>query len=87
MGDADLHAFGVYVGLFQGDGFADAEAGGVDGGEDGAVLQVGWGYEDELGFFRAEDDGEGFFGAGAVYEVDFALAAKDAFIVKLYCVN
>lgn len=82
LGDADLHAFGVYVGLFQGDGFADAEAGGVDGGEDGAVFEVGWGGEDELNFVLAEDDGEGFFGAGAIDKVDFALAAKDAFVVE-----
>ena len=87
MGDADLHAFGVYVVLFQGDGFADAEAGGVDGGEDGAVFEVGWGGEDELDFVLAEDDGEGFFGAGAVDEVDFALAAQDAFIVKFYRID
>lgn len=70
-----MHTFGVYVGLFQGNGFADAEAGGVDGGEDGAVFEVGWGDQDELGFFGTEDDGEGFFGAGAVHEVDFSLAA------------
>jgi len=82
LGDADLHAFGVYVGLFQGDGFADAEAGGVDGGQDCAVFEVGWGDEDELGFFGAEDDGEGFLGAGAVDKVDFALAAQDAFVVE-----
>jgi len=35
----------------------------------------------------AEDDGEGFFGAGAVDEVDFALAAEDAFIVKFYSID
>jgi len=82
-----LHAFGVYVGLFQCDGFADAEAGGVDGGEDGAVFEVGWSDQDELGFFGAEDDWEGFLGAGAVDEVDFALAAKDAFVVEFDGVN
>lgn len=82
MGDADLHALGVDVGLFQGNGFADAEAGGVDGGEDGAVFEVGWGGEDALDFVLAEDDGEGLFDAGPVDEVDFALAAEDAFVVE-----
>ena len=51
------------------------------------MFEVGWGDQDELGFFGAEDDGEGFFGAGAVDEVDFALAAQDAFVVEFYGVD
>lgn len=46
------------------------------------MFEVGWGGEDLLDFVLAEDDGEGFFGAGAIDKVDFALAAKDAFVIE-----
>ena len=59
LADADDHALAVDVGGLQLGDFGDAQAGGIGGHEDGAVLDIWDGRKEASDLVRAEDDGEG----------------------------
>ena len=56
--DADDHPLAVDVGGLQMNRFRDAQAGGIAGGQDGAMLEVGDAAEELQDFLGTEDDGQ-----------------------------
>jgi len=63
--DVEEHALGVDVADFQVEGFAQAQAAGVDGGQGDAMIQGGDGGQDLAHLGGGEDDGESELGGGA----------------------
>ena len=67
----DLHVIAVDIGCFEPGHFADAQTGGVGGGEDGPVLEVVSGRQEPGDLLPGQGDRQAFFllGAGDVLDV------------------
>jgi hypothetical protein len=54
----DDHPLAIQIGQAEGTEFGEPEPGGIERGEDGAMLQIAWGHKDSSDIGVAEDRGE-----------------------------
>jgi len=78
----DHHPLGVDVGALQLTECGDADAGGVEGGEDHAMLQVAWSEQQRRDLVTTEDDGEGLGLLGVRDRLDHPGAVQGGLVEK-----
>ncbi len=82
LAHVDHHPLGVDVGALELTEFGDAYAGGIQGGEDRAMLEVAWSQQQRFDLVATEDDRErlGLFGIGDI--VDHPGTAQGGLVEK-----
>src|SRR5215470_3574623 len=82
LAHVDHHPLGVNVGALELTEFGDADAGGVEGGQDHAMFQVAWREQQGLDLVTTENDGERLGLLGVRNVVDHPRTAQGSLVEK-----